>query len=322
VCLLLLLAASAQPATARSRTDPLRSRQWGLDQVRAPQAWQVTRGRGVVVAVADTGVDYGHPDLRGALLPGKDYTGTGVADGCGHGTEVVGVIAARRNNGIGISGVAPESRVLPLKDGSGCSVDFTKTMLAIRWAADHGARVVNISSATQPVAGDVVFRLTLADEMQAAIDYAWTRGTLVVAGAGNSVIPICTYPAALEHVICVGALDEAGERAYYSQGEVRDSVDFLMAPGGGFETELIWTTTGDVMGLTGRTGERGYAQVEGTSFASPFVSGVAALLFSRGMSVQEVHDRLLSTARDLGLPGRDPVYGWGEVDAAAALGLR
>lgn len=317
-----LLASFAPSAHAAPRTDPLRSQQWGLDQIRVPQAWTLTRGSGVTVAVIDSGVDFGHPDLRGALWPGKDFTGSGIADDCGHGTEVVGIIAAHRSNGIGIAGVAPEVKVMPLKDGAGCTVDIQQQTSAIRYAADHGARVINISQGTQPVVGDAGVRLLFAETAQAAVDYAWTKGSLVVAGAGNATIPTCGYPAALKHVICVGAVDQNRVRAYYTQGEARDTVDFLMAPGGGANQTLIWTTTGDVSNVTGQISKRGYAQVNGTSFATPFVSGVAALLFSRGWSVQKVHDRLLSTATDLGLPGRDPVYGWGEVDAAAALGLR
>lgn len=315
----LAAAALLQPSASASSGDPLRHLQWGLDQIGAPSAWRVTRGAGVVVAVVDSGVDAGHPDLRGALVPGRSFTATSVKDDCGHGTEVTGVIVARRGNGEGIAGVAPEARVMPLKDGDGCTVDMTQMVAAIRYAAHHGARVVNISQTTQPVVGDALAAATFASDLQAAVDDAWAANTLVVAGAGNSAIPLCGYPAALEHVLCVGAVDVNGQRAYYSQGEVRSSVDLLMAPSGGVNSELTWTTTGDVVGPAGQVTTRGYAQVEGTSFATPFVSGVAALLFSRGLHVQQVHDRLLSTARDLGLPGRDPVYGWGEVDAGAAV---
>lgn len=319
----MLLAVLAPPVLAAPQGDPLRDQQWGLDQVRAPEAWKLTRGRGVTVAVIDSGVDFGHPDLRGALLPGKDFTGSGtVQDDCGHGTTVTGVIAARRGNGIGVSGVAPEVKVLPLKDGIGCTVDLGQMGNAIRYAADRGARVVNISQATQPVVGDALAMVLIVKELQAAVDYAWGKGTLVVAGAGNSAIPICAYPAALRHVICVGGMTEKRERAYYSQGEVREDVDMLMAPAGGLNERLIWTTTADVTSEAGRVSERGYAQVQGTSHATPFVTGIAALLFSRGLSVAQVRDRLLRTAADLGQPGKDPIYGWGEVDAAAALARR
>src|SRR4051812_25863488 len=130
-------------ASASARHDALRAHQWGLDQVHADQAWKITRGAGVVVAVIDSGVDLGHPDLKGALLPGKDFTGGGsVADDCGHGTEVTGVIAARAGNGIGIAGVAPDVKILPIRDGAGCTVDMDSMRQGIDYAVAHGARVV------------------------------------------------------------------------------------------------------------------------------------------------------------------------------------
>ncbi|MCU1590671.1 MAG: peptidase and in, kexin, sedolisin [Frankiales bacterium] len=318
-------------ANASMRRDPLRSHQWGLDEIHAAQAWKLTRGEGVTVAVIDSGVDFQHPDLQGALLQGKDFTGTGtVTDDCGHGTEVAGVIAARADNGIGIAGVAPRAKILPLRDGAGCTVDFNALTTAIGYAVAQGARVINVSQATIPGVGDALFKASGEAEMQAAIDDAWRRGVLVVAGAGNDALPVCQKPAAMAHVLCVGAVSKQGTRAEYSQGDATMTVDYLVAPGGGETTdpatdELIWTTSAQLgspttVGVGGGSTPRGYDQVEGTSFATPFVAGVAALMFSRGMTVQQVHDRLLSTATDLGLPGRDPVYGYGEVDAAAALG--
>lgn len=320
---------------APAKGDPLRSHQWSLAQIRAPQAWRIAQGHGVTVAVIDSGVWGRHPDLRAALVPGHDFTGGGsTEDDCGHGTEVAGVIGARANNGIGLTGIAPQARIMPLRDGDGCTVNENFTIAAVRYAVAHHARVINISAGTQPVVGDVLFDALNKSDFQAAVDYAWSRGTLVVAGAGNSDIPICAEPARLAHVLCVGSVGPDSVRSYYSQGDATHTADYLVAPGGGGESTQdpgadtgIWTTAMLAQGTTissGGSGDAttpppGYVDVTGTSFATPAVAAVAALLFSRGLTVQQVHDRILSTARDLGPAGWDPIYGYGEVDAYAAL---
>jgi subtilisin family serine protease len=319
---------------APAKGDPLRSHQWSLDQIRAPQAWRMTLGRGVTVAVIDSGIWSQHPDLRAGLVPGYDFTGGGsTEDDCGHGTEVAGVIGARANNGIGVTGIAPQARIMPLRDGASCTVNETFTIAAIKYAVAHHARVINISEATQPVVGDALFDTLSKSAFQEVVDYAWAHGTLVVAGAGNSDIPICGQPASLKHVLCVGSVGPDGVRSYYSQGDATHTVDYLVAPGGGGESTQevgadtgIWTTALPPQGTSvtsGGSGDTtpppGYIDVSGTSFATPAVSAVAALLFSRGLTVQQVHDRILSTARDLGPTGWDPIYGYGEVDAYAAL---
>ncbi|MDT7570044.1 MAG: hypothetical protein QOE05_218 [Actinomycetota bacterium] len=325
LCLLLPLAPDASAAQHR---DPLRTMQWGLTQVSADPAWRTTQGAGVTVAVIDSGVDFTHPDLRGALLPGKDFSDSGtVTDDCGHGTEVAGIIGARRGNGRGIAGVAPQVKLLPLKDGADCTVNMDAMVAAIRYATAAHARVINISQGTIPGWGDALFTLLQKQEMQAAVDEAWRRGTLVVAAAGNDSLPVCANPAALAHVICVGAVTIDRSRAYYSQGDATGTADYLVAPGGQDDAMVhggIWTTSaaigaGTSIGLGGSDTSSGYIEVNGTSMAAPFVSGIAALLFSRGYSIDEVRRRLLTTATDLGTPGRDPLYGYGEVDAAAAL---
>lgn len=328
----LLAAVTAAPVSAApAKGDPLRPQQWALSQVRAPQAWAISQGRGVTVAVVDSGVWSHHPDLRGALVPGHDFTGSGTTeDDCDHGTEVAGVIAARADNGIGIAGIAPKARIMPLRDGSSCTVNENDMLAAIKYATAHHVRVVNISQGTQPVAGDALFDVLDKSSFQQAVNDAWAHGTLIVAAAGNNNLPICAQPAALVHVLCVGSVGPDGVRSYYSQGDATHTVDYLVGPGGGGvstqgvqdETD-VWTTglppaAGNVS-VGGSDTPPDYALVEGTSFAAPAVSAVAALLFSRGLSVQQVHDRILSTARDLGPPGWDPIYGYGEVDAYAAL---
>ena len=287
----------------------------------------------MTVAVVDSGTDSNHPDLKGAVLPGRNMlTGRpGQVDGCGHGTEVAGIIAARRGNGVGVAGIAPSARILPLKVGDCLDVDTAAVVASIRLAVASGAKVVNLSHAAAPVLGQVSAAVGLQDALQAAVDEAWARGVLVVGSAGNNTVPLCSHPGIARHALCVGAVDRTSKRTHYSEGSSVGTDGFLVAPGGGptlTPDDGVWTTT---LVKTSEPGEistggpppfPGYNEVQGTSYAAPYVSGIAALLFSRGLPVAEVRQRLLTTARDLGTPGPDPLYGAGLVDAAAALGVR
>lgn len=319
--------AGVPASRAAGSVDPLRSQQWALDQVHADQAWGVSTGRGQVVAVLDDGVDLTHPDLRGQLVQGKSLSGpASLQDDCGHGTEVAGVLVAKRGNGVGLAGIAPDAKVMPLRVGSGCLYNQDAIAAAIRYAAHRGVRVVSISIGQQPVAGDVAFDALAAAAFQSAVDEAWSRGTLVVLAAGNDSLPYCTHPAEAPHALCVGAVGQDRTKAWYSNSEVTPGVDYLVAPGGGNfpGQQNVWTTTAGgidptTAASTGQPSASGYDQVSGTSFATPYVAGIAALLFARGLTAPQVRERLLSTATDLGVPGRDPIYGWGEVDAAAAV---
>ena len=289
----------------------------------ADQAWSRSTGKGVVVAVIDSGVDGRHPDLAGQVLAGKDFVHgakNGWSDLDGHGTAAAGIIAARRGNGRGIVGVAPSARILPVKVGD--SETSTSVAEAIVWAADHGAKVINASLGLLPgaVVADVAVPALVAAD-QAAVDHAWARGAVVVASAGNNSEPLCSEPALLEHVLCVGSVDKRQVHSAYSNEDLAMRSTYLVAPGGsdvpvaqtGLD-ELLWTT---VSGDSAAYGP--YNEVRGTSFAAPFVSGVAALLSARGLTNAQIVQRLLSTCQDLGLPGRDGVYGYGEVDAARAV---
>lgn len=326
-CLVLGAAATLPSGAAAPKGDPLMAKQWGLDQVHASAAWRVATGKGVIVAVLDGGVDGNHPDLRGRVLPGVDlvhHTKNGWSDAISHGTGVAGVIAATRNNGLGIAGVAPDARILPVKyfDTAPSGND---TPAAVRWAADHGASVILVSEETLPGI-DVLPDPVLDVGAQSAVDYAWAKGAVIVVAAGNNSEPICSEPASLHHVLCVGAVDKRAIKPAFSSYDAAMTTDYLVAPGGsdnplgtpGIE-EHIWTTT--VPG-TGTTPTADYwVQMRGTSFASPFVAGVAAMLVQQGLTNRQIVARLESTATDLGPAGRDPVYGYGEVNAARALGL-
>lgn len=297
--------------------DPLYAHQWHMDQVRMPAAWRQSRGRGVVVAVIDTGVAYADvegrfrqvPDLAGTrFAPGYDFVDDDdqPLDENGHGTHVAGTIAQTTNNGVGVAGVAFEATIMPVRvlnrDGYGSYGDIAD---AIRWAADHGADVINMSLGG-PVPSLAVWN---------SIRYAHSRGVVIVAAAGNTGRGRVGFPASAGHVIAVSATTRDETLAWYSSwGRALD----LAAPGG--------DTRGDPMGgviqntiLPGQPLENDYVPLNGTSMASPHAAGVAALVVAQGVTNPDAVERVLErTAR--GGEGRDADhFGAGIVDAAAAL---
>jgi subtilisin family serine protease len=306
-------------AAAEGYGDPYRAEQWNLDRIRTDEAWTVTRGAGAVVAVVDTGVALDHPDLVDRLVRREDGSVLGLdlvdADGDagdrhGHGTLVAGIVAATADDGHGIAGVAPEARILPVRvldeDGAGRSEDVGR---AIRWAVDHGADVVNVS--LEAVAGSDGARGApgVPDD---AVRYADQRGVLVVAAAGNEPGAAASYPES-SPIVLVGAVDRDDRAPAFS---VVDRPDGFVAPGVGIVSTWCQRTAGgcDVAAAP-------YGVAEGTSFAAPHVSGVAALLAATGLDAAAIRERLAAGAVDLGEPGPDRVHGTGRVDAAASLGL-
>ncbi|WP_433791319.1 S8 family peptidase [Actinoplanes sp. CA-252034] len=285
--------------------DTYREYQWDLDKMNVPGAWEQSTGADVVVAVIDTGVDGNHPDLAGNVLSGYDAiddTEGGDSDGNGHGTHVAGTVAAVTGNGEGIAGVAPDAKVLPVKvldaDGSGWSSD---TAEGIVWATDHGAQVINMSLGSN----------SSTDAEKAAVGYAIENGVTVVAAAGNEREEgsPTSYPAAYDGVIAVAATDADDEVAEYSNRG--DYVD-VAAPGSG----ILSTYPAD---LTEDGSE--YAELNGTSMASPHVAAVAALIKASAPDItpQGIQNALEESAVDLGEDGFDPDFGHGRVDAAAAV---
>ena len=270
-----------------------------LSPLRLDRAWDAGRGSGVTVAVVDTGVELDHPDLAGRLTGGYDVLNPGAPplDDNGHGTMVAGIIAARTDNGVGVVGVAPDARVMPVKvldsTGRGSDADIA---VGIDWARTHHARVVNLSL------GGVADDPMLAD----AVHNAVAAGIVVVAAAGNDAAPTVGFPAGYPGVVAVGATGHDGALAAFSSYGLRIDV---VAPG------LDITSTGLGSSPT-------YATGSGTSFSSPIVAGVAALIRGKypTFTPAQVVDRIHSSARDVGLPGVDPAFGYGIVDPLAALG--
>ncbi|MGH8993464.1 MAG: S8 family serine peptidase [Acidimicrobiia bacterium] len=291
--------------------DPVRAEQWPLDRVAYEATWPAGDGRGVVVAVVDSGVDAGHEDLAGAVLPGwdaiTDSPGGGV-DPVGHGTHVAGIIAARAGNGRGTRGAAPGALILPVRvlrpTGSGSLSDVVE---GIVWAVDHGADIINLSLGGE--GGGPTYRSVLA--------YARERGVVVVAAAGNSAEkgnPVM-YPGADPDVITVASVDPADVRAPSSG--VGPWVD-IAAPGVMVAAPCPVPAT-----MCPRSSlPAGYAYLSGTSTATPHVSAAAALLLSArpDLSPAAVQSLLTGTADDLGPAGLDSEYGAGLVDPGEALG--
>ena len=291
--------AAERDVPVAAMADPLRRFQWALDRLEADKIVPLGDASGQKVAVVDTGVDGGHPDLSGVVLPGYDaFTpgGDGRNDANGHGTHVAGIVAALTGNGAGVEGLARGAKILPVKvledDGSGFSSDVAQGIL---WAIGNGATVINLSLGA-PTTSAVVDQ---------AIREAISKGVVVVAASGNEGAkgnPVM-WPAALPEVVSVGATDDTDARASFSgYGDWLD----LVAPG----VQIASTMNGE------------YMYSSGTSMAAPYVSASAALLRTRypALSPVQVGEHLRATAEDLGPAGKDAEYGTGLVDPLKAMG--
>ncbi len=301
--------------------DPAFAVQWHLTQIKVERAWDISTGEGVTVAVLDSGVNSAGPDgFGGRLVAGysavnplnPDFT----EDNNGHGTHVAGTIAQQTNNAAGVAGIAYNASVMPVKVlnrmGRGTTRQITD---GIRWAADHGADVINMSL------GGYGNSQALED----AVNYAFNRGVVLVAASGNEGATEVAYPAAYENCIAVGAIRYDEVVADYSnRGLALD----IVAPGGDVAEDLNEDGYADGVlqetfrfSFAGRALGWWYPFWQGTSMASAHVAGVAALIIAvnPGYTPDAVRDAISNTAKDLGAPGWDEVYGYGLLDAPAAL---
>ena len=287
------------PQVRAAANDPLLAQQWGIFAIGADRVWNTTTGQGVIVAVVDSGSGP-HPDLAENLLPGRSFFGAVESqdgadiDASGHGSHVAGIIASVANNGIGGSGVAPNAKILPIKvlDQAGQG-DARDVAAGVRYAADNGAKVINLS----------LGGATESSSLTQAITYANDKGALVVAAAGNGgAADKPKWPASLDLTLAVTAVDQANNATSFDQRG--DYID-IAAPG----FSVVSTAKGD------------YASLSGTSMAAGFVAGAAALLFAAEPRVTnaQVRDILLRTATDIGEPGRDLTFGVGLINMVAAL---
>lgn len=288
--------------------DPLFDEQYALQRINAEAAWAVTQGNpNLIVAVVDTGVDANHPDLRGKLVKGYDFVDddTSPDDTVGHGTFVASLIAARSGDRNGIAGIAPNVKIMPLRALGSRGGSSTDIAAAIRYAADNGAKVINLSLGSASASRTI----------RQAIDYAVGKGIVVVAASGNDGNrrnPI-EYPAAFSNVISVGATGPRDTIATFST--YNREVD-ISAPG----VNVVGAQASRTKMCRSSNGQP-YCTSSGTSFAAPYVAGTAALMLSVNpkLTPAQVRDILTKTATDKGTAGRDDRYGAGLVNAGKAV---
>lgn len=313
-----VLAATLVPSAAPAMGDPRRPDQVWLEELAVPEAWRGSRGQGVRIALFDTsGVDRDHEDLVGAIAPGFDgWEGDDVVQpNGGHGTSVAGIMAARADNGRGIVGVAPESTVMPFRP--------LRPDEAVFRAIELGADVMVFPFFSLPPYAGFVGReypTTIVDQWSDALRYAWDHGVFLVASAGNQSLPVCNYPASVEEVVCVGAVTHDDDD---NPEALRNEAFWPKASYSNFGFRLDLMAPGESVAPTFDAEHASHNRYDeafsGTSASAPFVAGVAALLMSAGATNVQALEVLTCTATDLGLEGRDPIFGNGLIHAGRAM---
>ncbi len=339
--------------------DPLFAQQWGLHLINAPSAWEITRGSpDVVVAIIEKGFDVGHPDLEGQFLPGWDLWDDDDSvedtsqprkhkDCTDHGTHVSGIIAARADNGIGIAGVAPECRILPIRINA---YDDAEIARGIRFAVDNGARVVNLSNVgyMYNIKHDLptIYSAWTPPHSEALLEaclYAQQHEVIIVnATGGNQAHNVAKYPALCPGVVNVASADKSGRMADFSDyGDLTE----VAAPSGWRSYDLVNDPSRRILPLAGEdvmktalgahpqqeygvlstisSEHGGYVEWSGGCMAIPHVSGLAALTWSRhpGLTAEQVRMVIRNTAYQPTGSGWNPFLGHGLIDAHAAVSV-
>lgn len=323
--------ACSASGTPAAPNDPFWPQQWNMTQIGLPAAWGASTGRGVRIGIVDSGVDLGHQDLTGKVVAGTNCINSGgdstkcngsPQDDNGHGTHVSGIAAASTNNGLGVAGTAPDAQLVVAKvlDARG-SGNFSDVNAGIMWVVDHGARVVNLSLGDST---PIVPGLLGQNSLETGIEYAWSHGAVPVLASGNTnYFGLGSQNYGNTDAVVVGATGSNGQQTSYSSppGNAKWS---LVAPGGaGYDSTGQPTCDGAARAQciistywsSGQANSYGYD--EGTSMATPHVTGTVALLLAMGRTPTQAVSDLLSSANKATACGSGCA---GRLDASSAVG--